>query len=121
MMVELLAAGLTGGNFSFEFDWSKHPGARTPWTGQLLIVIDPDKGSGQHFALRSEELVRQLHGAGQERLPGTDATASVRGRWRTVSTSLRLIWSACRVWRAVEPFTNSLTIRRSQSCVGARF
>ncbi|KPW31399.1 Ldh family oxidoreductase [Pseudomonas coronafaciens] len=70
MMVELLAAGLTGGNFSFEFDWSAHPGAQTPWTGQLLIVIDPDKGSGQHFAERSEELVRQLHGAGQERLPG---------------------------------------------------
>ncbi|MBC3954105.1 MULTISPECIES: Ldh family oxidoreductase [Pseudomonas] len=70
MMVELLAAGLTGGNFSFEFDWSKHPGAQTPWTGQLVIVIDPDKGSGQSFAQRSEELVRQLHGVGQTRMPG---------------------------------------------------
>jgi delta1-piperideine-2-carboxylate reductase len=28
MMVELLAAALTGGNFSFEFDWSNHPGAK---------------------------------------------------------------------------------------------
>lgn len=70
MMVELLAAGLTGGNFSFEFDWSRHPGAQTPWTGQLLIVIDPDRGGGQHFAARSEELVRQMHGVGQERMPG---------------------------------------------------
>ncbi len=70
MMVELLAAALTGGNFSFEFDWSKHPGAQTPWTGQLIIVIDPDKGRGQDFALRSEELVRQMHGVGQERMPG---------------------------------------------------
>lgn len=70
MMVELLAAALTGGNFSFEFDWSKHPGAQTPWTGQLLIVIDPDRGSGQQFAQRSEELVRQMLGAGQERMPG---------------------------------------------------
>ena len=70
MMVELLAAGLTGGNFSFEFDWSAHPGAQTPWTGQLLIVIDPDKGSGQSFAQRSEELVSQMLEAGQERLPG---------------------------------------------------
>ncbi|QZC92846.1 Ldh family oxidoreductase [Pseudomonas sp. ERGC3:05] len=26
MMVELLAAALTGGNFSFEFNWSDHPG-----------------------------------------------------------------------------------------------
>jgi len=70
MMVELLAAALTGGNFSFEFDWSNHPGAKTPWTGQLLIVIDPDKGAGQNFAERSQELVRQMHGVGLKRLPG---------------------------------------------------
>lgn len=70
MMVELMAAALTGGNFSFDFDWSKHPGAQTPWTGQVMIVIDPDKGSGQHFAQRSEELVQQLQAAGQDRMPG---------------------------------------------------
>ncbi|MFC6338170.1 Ldh family oxidoreductase [Pseudomonas sp. CCM 7891] len=70
MMVELLAAALTGGNFSFEFDWSNHPGAKTPWTGQLLIVIDPSKAAGQNFAERSQELVRQMHAAGLKRLPG---------------------------------------------------
>ncbi|PTR24504.1 Ldh family oxidoreductase [Pseudomonas sp. GV085] len=70
MMVELLAAALTGGNFSFEFDWNNHPGAKTPWTGQLLIVIDPSKAVGQSFAERSQELVRQMHGVGLKRLPG---------------------------------------------------
>ncbi|MGX1185766.1 delta1-piperideine-2-carboxylate reductase [Pseudomonas sp. F-14 TE3623] len=70
MMVELLAAALTGGNFSFEFDWSNHPGAKTPWTGQLLIVIDPSKSAGQNFAERSQELVRQMYGVGLKRLPG---------------------------------------------------
>lgn len=70
MMVELLAAALTGGNFSFEFDWKSHPGAKTPWTGQLLIVIDPSKAAGQGFAERSQELVRQMHAAGLRRLPG---------------------------------------------------
>ncbi|MFK3796957.1 MULTISPECIES: Ldh family oxidoreductase [unclassified Pseudomonas] len=70
MMVELLSAALTGGNFSFEFDLSCKPGAQTPWTGQMIIVIDPDKGSGQSFAQRSEELVRQMQGVGQERMPG---------------------------------------------------
>ncbi|WP_339418394.1 MULTISPECIES: Ldh family oxidoreductase [unclassified Pseudomonas] len=70
MMVELLAAALTGGNFSFEFNWSDHPGARTPWTGQLLILIDPSKTAGQSFAERSQELVRQMHAAGLRRLPG---------------------------------------------------
>ena len=70
MMVELLAAALTGGNFSFEFDWSKHPGAQTPWTGQLIIVIDPGKAAGKSFASRSEELVRQMQSVGLQRMPG---------------------------------------------------
>lgn len=70
MMVELLAAALTGGNFSFEFDWSGHPGAKTPWTGQLLIVIDPTLAQGERFAERSRELVRQMEAVGVSRLPG---------------------------------------------------
>ena len=70
MMVELLAAALTGGNFSFEFDWSQHPGAKTPWTGQLLIVIDPTLAQGDRFAERSRELVRQMEAVGVSRLPG---------------------------------------------------
>ena len=70
MMIELLAAALTGGNFSFEFDWSPYPGAQTPRTGQLIIVIDPAMGAGAGFARRAEDLVRALRDAGQERLPG---------------------------------------------------
>ncbi|MDD2058768.1 Ldh family oxidoreductase [Pseudomonas sp. GD03860] len=70
MMVELLAAALTGGNFSFEFDWSQHPGAKTPWTGQLIIVIDPAKAEGNHFAERSRQLVEQMRAVGLSRMPG---------------------------------------------------
>jgi delta1-piperideine-2-carboxylate reductase len=70
MMVELLSAALTGGHFSFEFDWSSHPGARTPWTGQLLIVIDPDKGGGHGFAERSRELMAQMQDVGVTRQSG---------------------------------------------------
>ncbi len=70
MMVELLAAALTGGNFSFDFSWAGHPGAQTPRTGQLLIIIDPARSSGAGFAARAEGLVQALHDAGQERLPG---------------------------------------------------
>ncbi|QXH44979.1 Ldh family oxidoreductase [Pseudomonas xanthosomatis] len=70
MMVELLAAALTGGNFSWEFDWASHPGAKTPWTGQLIIVIDPGKAEGQRFAQRSRELVEQMQAAGLSRMPG---------------------------------------------------
>jgi delta1-piperideine-2-carboxylate reductase len=70
MMVELLAAALTGGHFSWEFDWSGHPGAKTPWTGQLIIVIDPSKAEGERFALRSRELVEQMQAVGLSRMPG---------------------------------------------------
>lgn len=70
MMVEILAAALTGGNFSFEFDWSGHPGAQTPRTGQLLIVIDPSRQAGNSFAARIESLVREMKAAGQARQPG---------------------------------------------------
>ena len=71
MMVELLAAALTGGHFSFEFDWSGHPGAQTPWTGELVIAIDPAKNSGgDAFAERCETLVRAMADAGQTRQPG---------------------------------------------------
>lgn len=83
MMVELLAAALTGGNFSFDFTWDQHPGAQTPRTGQLLIVIDPSKGAGANFAQRAERLVQAMREAGQERLPGAR-----RHRQRRESLSL---------------------------------
>ncbi|MFJ4157454.1 Ldh family oxidoreductase [Pseudomonas sp. NPDC089752] len=70
MMVELLAAALTGGHFSWEFDWSNHPGAKTPWTGQLIIVIDPSKAEGDRFAQRSAALVEQMQAVGLTRMPG---------------------------------------------------
>jgi len=88
MMVELLAAGLTGGNFSFEFDWSGHPGAKTPWTGQLIIVIDPDKSRGAPFAERSEGLVQQMEAAGLTRLAG-DRRHRARARAAVEGVALR--------------------------------
>lgn len=70
MMVELMAAALTGGNYSFGFDWSGHPGAQTPRTGELLIAIDPARSAGRSFAERCGELAHALAAAGQPRLPG---------------------------------------------------
>lgn len=71
MMIEILSAALSGGRFSFEVDWSKHPGAQTPCTGQCLILIDPSKaGPMAGFTDRIETLVAAIHDAGQDRLPG---------------------------------------------------
>jgi len=78
MMIELLAAGLTGGNFSFEFDWSDHPGAKTPKTGQLLIGIDPAHAGGDVFARRSRNLIDALTASGYETYPGARRAAGRR-------------------------------------------
>ncbi|NYT23260.1 Ldh family oxidoreductase [Alcaligenaceae bacterium] len=97
MMVELLAAALTGGNFSFDFSWDEHPGAQTPRTGQLLIVIDPGRGAGANFAERAEALVRAMRGAGQERLPGDR-----RYRQRRESESLGILLPSSELARLRE-------------------
>jgi delta1-piperideine-2-carboxylate reductase len=70
MMVEILSAALTGGNFSTGFDWSTHPGACTPRTGQFLLLIDPAFGSAPPLALRVADLTAAMREAGVPRLPG---------------------------------------------------
>lgn len=71
LMVELLASGLTGGAFSYRKDlvFAEHADdGGTARTGQLLILIDPDRGGGG-YARRAAELIDALRGAGWERLP----------------------------------------------------
>ncbi|MGV2108492.1 Ldh family oxidoreductase [Agrobacterium vitis] len=69
MMVELMAGALTGGQLSFENDFGDCIGAQTPKAGQLLIVIDPERGGNNGFAGRVSTLCDRLIEAGQERLP----------------------------------------------------
>ena len=78
MMIEVMAAALAGGNFSFEVDWNQHPGAATPRTAQTIILIDPQRGAERDFASRVEVLVNALHDAGQDRLPGDRRYANRR-------------------------------------------
>ncbi|SDI86942.1 Ldh family oxidoreductase [Salipiger marinus] len=68
MTIEILAAAFTGGAFSSEVDWSAHPGAKIPCTGQMLLLLDPDRGAG--FAQRVRQLSDAVRAAGQDRLPG---------------------------------------------------
>lgn len=71
MMIEIMAGALTGGLYSHEVDWSAHPGAQTPCTGECLILIDPARaGPAAGFAARVEHLVATLRAAGQDRTPG---------------------------------------------------
>jgi delta1-piperideine-2-carboxylate reductase len=70
MMVEILAAALTGGQFSSEVDFSKNPGAETPRTGLFLLLIDPGCRSNGGFSERVAELLGRVRDSGQMRLPG---------------------------------------------------
>jgi delta1-piperideine-2-carboxylate reductase len=78
MMIEIMAAGLGGGDFSFEVDWSKHPGATTPRTAQTIILIDPARGQPCDFTARIEVLLAAVREAGQERLPADRRYANRR-------------------------------------------
>jgi delta1-piperideine-2-carboxylate reductase len=82
LMVEILAAALTGGCFSSEFDWGPYEGAQTPKTGQLVIAIDPERGGNAVFRSRVSQLLEQVREAGQERLPG-DRRREARTRAET--------------------------------------
>ncbi|GKY87736.1 Ldh family oxidoreductase [Sinisalibacter aestuarii] len=70
MMIELLGAALTGGQFSTEVDWSGYPGAATPLTGQFILLIDPALSGGNPFAVRASEFMTNLSAAGLHVLPG---------------------------------------------------
>jgi delta1-piperideine-2-carboxylate reductase len=78
MMMEVMGAALAGSNFSFEVDWSKHPGAATPNGGQTIILIDPGRGASRDFGARIETLIAAIRDAGQERLPADRRYANRR-------------------------------------------
>lgn len=69
MMVELLAAGLTGATYAADAASFLDAEGGPPATGQLLIAIDPGAtgGSAAHFA----ELALAISGQAGARLPGS--------------------------------------------------
>lgn len=76
VMVEVLAAALTGGPFGFE-DRSPSGTATTSLGGQFLLVIDPAR-STDDFPARMGTLCAALKDAGAERLPGDRRYAARR-------------------------------------------
>ena len=59
-MIETLAAGLTGGAFTYEIDAEAPDGAHTFRTGQLFIVLDPERGGNDAYLGRVREFVDML-------------------------------------------------------------
>ena len=69
LMIEVLAAALTGGRFGFDDRSAAYPGAQTSNAGQFVLLIDPTRTAGSGFSARIETLVAALREAGSDRLP----------------------------------------------------
>ncbi len=79
LMVEVLAAGLTGANFSYEASSFFEAEGAPPSVGQVIIAIDP--GSG-HAAARIAELAAEMTSEEGVRLPGRRGQNSRRDALR---------------------------------------
>lgn len=70
MMVEILAAGLSGGQFSFEADAEYQGHGGPSHAGHLVIAMDPDAFGADTFLERVETLFGMILADGDARLPG---------------------------------------------------
>jgi len=89
LMVEMLAAGLTGSNFGFEASSFLNAEGESPGVGQLIIAIDPSFFSGESFAERTETLVGAILEQPSTRLPGDKRIEKrkVREKSQTITIS----------------------------------
>lgn len=69
MMVEVMAAALTGANFGYEDRSAEYPGAASSNAGQTLIVINPGAYQTQ-FSHRISDFIAYLHTDPGLRIPG---------------------------------------------------
>src|SRR5699024_9336078 len=69
-MIETLAAGLAGGAFSVESGADAPEGAHAFRTGQLYVVIDPERGGIDAYLARVRRSIDMHRDAGMVRLPG---------------------------------------------------
>ena len=75
LMVEILAAALTGARFGFEASSFFTADGEPPGVGQFLVAIDPGAFSGGVFAERLETLVGAILEQEGTRLPGARCLA----------------------------------------------
>jgi (2R)-3-sulfolactate dehydrogenase (NADP+) len=76
LMVELLAAGLTGANYAAEAPSFLDADGAPPGTGQLLIAIDPTAFGGPGMLAHFAALARSIEEQPGARLPGTRRLAA---------------------------------------------
>ncbi len=87
LMVELLAAVLTGSNFGYEASSFFEPAGSPPRVGQLFMVFDPAAFGGDAILDRVEALMATMLEEPEVRLPG-DRRAAARRRAATEGITL---------------------------------
>lgn len=81
LMVEILAAALTGANFGYEASSFFDDKGGPPRVGQFFLLIDPSKFAGDGFGGRVEALARTILAEPGTRLPG-DRRLKLRAKAR---------------------------------------
>jgi len=71
LMVEILAAALTGSNFGYEASSFFEAEGDSPGIGHTIIVFDPAMSSGGSFAERMDNVIAAIEHTDGARLPGT--------------------------------------------------
>lgn len=95
LMIEVLAAGVTGGSFTYEMDAESPEGVHTFRTGQFFIIIDPVRGGNEVFGGRIAAFVDMLRDAGMTRMPGDrryEARAAADERGIPVTDQIRALF-----------------------------
>lgn len=87
LMIEILAAALTGSHFGFEASSFFDPDGDPPNVGQALLAIDPERLSGGAFFKRMSTLLATIDAEDGVRLPGSSRLAS---REKAASDGLEL-------------------------------
>ena len=71
MMIELLVAGLTGMDFSYEAQVNDNNDGGPPNGGEFMLAIDPNKfGDGDNWLQHSEEFIARLASMEGAHIPG---------------------------------------------------
>lgn len=83
LMVDVLAAGLTGAHYSHEVSSFGDTSGGPPCSGQLVIAFDPEKLRGPGFAEDLERMLAAMHEGPGVRLPG-DRRLQARARHASV-------------------------------------
>ena len=71
MMVELLAAGLTGDVFSYEAQENDNNDGGPPKGGEFIIALNPDVIAGQNWEQHCNEFFKKMSSIEGVRLPGS--------------------------------------------------